>query len=143
MDQLVLEEAEVGAGSADAREVANFIRALDWASEQIDSGQPIAHRLLCGAHERLLKGVRGANKRPGQYKRDQNMIGSADRNVASARFVPPPPDITPNLMAQLERFINEEERRSAFQALIDIAWCITSLKPSTRLRMAMAGWGAC
>jgi len=121
MDQLVLEEAEVGAGSADAREVANFIRALDWASEQIDAGVPIVHRLLCGAHERLLKGVRGASRRPGQYKRDQNMIGSPDGKVATARFVPPPPDITPDLMARLERFINEEERRSAFQAFVDIA----------------------
>ncbi len=121
MDQLVLEEAEVGIGSADAREVANFIQALDWASAQVDAGMPIAHRLLCGAHERLLRGVRGANSRPGQYKRDQNMIGNPDRKVTTARFVPPPPDITPDLMAQLERFINEEERQSAFQGLVDIA----------------------
>jgi Fic family protein len=117
----VLEEARVGTGGADAREVANFIRALNWAAEQIDAGMPIAHRLLCGAHERLLKDVRGANKRPGEYKRDQNMIGGAGRDVATARFVPPPPEITPDLMAQLERFINEAERQSAFQALIDIA----------------------
>ena len=121
IDQLVLEEAEVGGGSADAREVANFIRALNWASGQLDKGMPIAHRLLCGTHEILLKDVRGANKRPGEYKREQNIIGGVNRDVASARFVPPPPELTPALMAQLERFINDRERDSPFQALVDIA----------------------
>ncbi len=122
LNELVMEEAEVATGSADTREVANFIRALHHAAARVEEGWPIAHRLLCETHAILLKGVRrerGGLCVPGQYKHDQNAIGGTD--IANARFVPPPPDLTPRLMADLERFINDRPPPEPMQALIDIA----------------------
>ncbi len=121
LDELVLEEAGAGGGSADAREVLNFIRALSCVKQRIDEGLPIAGRMLREAHEVMLQNVgigRGANRLPGQYKVDQNMIGGHE--IANARYVPPPPDHTPGLMADLERFINEKDHDGVF-ALVDIA----------------------
>ncbi len=121
LEELVLEEANPGSGVADTREVANFRRALHHAAEQLDAGQPIAHRLLCALHGLLLRGVerhRGAHRLAGAYKRDQNYIGGVGHQ---ARFIPPPPETTPDLMAALERFINAPRQRSATQAIIDIA----------------------
>ena len=121
LDQLVLEEARVGGGSADTREVANFIRALHRAEERLAQGMPITGRMLREAHGIMLSDVergRGRNRLPGRYKVDQNMIGG--HGIEEARYVPPPPDITPALMADLERFINAGEREAPF-ALVDLA----------------------
>ena len=120
-EELVLAEADPAGSAADTREVANFTRALRHAEQRLREGQPIAHRLLCETHAILLEGVerhRGAHRLPGQYKRDQNFIGGSG---IDARFVPPPPDLAPALMADLERFINETPPSDPAEALINIA----------------------
>lgn len=51
----------------DLEEVCNYIRALDYAWDQITStdGLPLSLRLIKEAHKRLLKGTRGKHKSPG------------------------------------------------------------------------------
>lgn len=120
-DELALAEAGIEKDlRTDAIEVANYTRALRWAEDQMAT-IPISGRLLKGAHSRLLKGVgrgRGQDKRPGDYKRDQNMIGGI--RIDNARFVPPPPKKAEDAMADLESFINRENRTQT-QALLDLA----------------------
>ena len=118
-DAVVLAERGIERADDDAtREVRNYIRALKNATEALKS-LPICHRILTDAHRTLLSGVghhRGAQKRPGEYKPDQNWIGG--RTIETARFVPPPPEDALRCMDDLERFLNREERR---YPLIDIA----------------------
>jgi len=64
--------------------------------------------LLCDAHRLLMDGVRGAGKQPGEVRRSQNWIGGS--RPGRAMFVPPPPDLVPALLADLERFIHEGEQ---------------------------------
>jgi len=93
----------------DTREVHNYISALMQAVHLMDT-LPICHRLIKETHQQLLGGLpqgRGGNKRPGEYKKDQNWIGGA--TVAEARFVPPPPAEAQSAMDQLEAFINRPE----------------------------------
>lgn len=74
------------------------------------------------AHEILLSGLsnsRGAQKRPGEYKSEQNWIGGG-RDIENARFVPPPPLETQKCMDELEAYINEEGKSRAMH-LIDLA----------------------
>ena len=48
-------------------------------------------RLIREIHSELLRGVRGAQKQPGQFRRQQNFIASAGaRSIDEATFVPPP-----------------------------------------------------
>ena len=120
-DELVL--AEVGVGKAlksEAFEVANYTRALSWALDELPT-LPLSGRLLRGIHERLLRGVgreRGQDKRPGEYKRDQNMIGGFD--LERARFIPPPPREAEDAMAALERYLNRDDKTGS-SPLIDMA----------------------
>lgn len=103
----------------ETREVVNYIFALEGAVEQLKE-LPITHRMLRDAHRTLLGGVgrmRGEDKLPGEFKRNQNMIGG--RTLETARFIPAPPDQTPNCISQLESFINAE--RDPKLALIDMA----------------------
>ena len=93
----------------DVRDVCNYVDALTFARKEISSakGLPLSTRLLCEAHKRLMRGVRGADKRPGEVRRSQNWIGGT--RPGNARFVPPPPEVVPELMAQLEKWLHSND----------------------------------
>ena len=120
-NELVLAEADVEKSpSVDAIEVRNYIRALSWAQKELGR-LPISGRLIKGAHGLLLQNVGrgpGQDKRPGEYKRDQNMIGGL--TLDTARFIPPPPKEAEAAMSDLERFIHRADK-SASSPLIDMA----------------------
>lgn len=120
-DDLVMTEAGMDKSpTAEATEVNNYIRALAWAIGQLET-LPISVRLMKGAHRILLDDVdrvRGRDKQPGEFARDQNMIGGA--SIETARFIPPPPKETIECMSALEQYINREGKPAA-SALIDIA----------------------
>lgn len=118
-DALILAERGIEKPNDDAtREVRNYIRALNDAVAALEK-LPICHRVLTDAHRTLLSGLshgRGAQKRPGEYKPDQNWIGG--RSIDVARYVPPPPAETLACMDALEQHLNQDDR---FDALIDLA----------------------
>lgn len=120
-DDLVMAEAgRDKTPSAEAVEAGNYIRALSWAVGQLPT-LPISVRLMNAVHGILLEGggqARGRDKQPGEFARDQNMIGGA--NIETARFIPPPPRETVECMSALEKYINREDKAAAL-ALIDIA----------------------
>jgi Fic family protein len=102
------EEAGFKVGNTDdVEEVTNYLRAFRWTHDQLrdPKGLPISVRLLCEAHRRLLDGVRGAGKQPGELRRSQNWVGGT--RPGNAVFVPPPPEQVPTLLADLERFIHD------------------------------------
>ncbi len=92
----------------DVEEVTNYLNAFRWTREQLHDprGLPISVRLLCEAHRRLLDGVRGAGKQPGELRRSQNWIGGT--RPGNAVFVPPPQEHVSALLANVERFIHKE-----------------------------------
>jgi Fic family protein len=100
-------EADAGGVTSDVDEVCNYLDALQYARGQLGraNGLPISTRLLCGAHKRLLKGARGAAKRPGALRKSQNWLGGT--RPGNAVFVPPPPARVPELLSDLERYIHE------------------------------------
>ena len=95
--------------SADVEEISNYIDALNYARGQLASpkGLPLSMRLLNETHKRLMKGVRGANKAPGQVRRTQNWIGGT--RPGNAAFVPPPPETVPELLTALETYIHGDD----------------------------------
>ena len=112
-DALALADADDDAPvSEETREVRNYIRAFDYAETALRD-LPLSNRLIKGTHAMLLSGIqgsRGGNKRPGEFKDTQNFIGGRSRSIKDARFVPPPPRETEDAMADLERFLNREDR---------------------------------
>lgn len=106
----------------DAREAYNYKAALSLTMEQCKT-LPISGRVLKHAHRILLSGLspgRGAGKHPGEYKKQQNAIGTTGDSIFTARYVPPPPKETEDCMARLEGFINREDRTSG-EELVDLA----------------------
>jgi Fic family protein len=101
---------EIGAAggqpNADVEEVLAYVDAMEWAVTAA-ARLPISNRVLLEIHRRLLTGVRGAERRPGEFRRTQNWIGSPGSTLDGASFVPPPPDVLGELLADWERFANE------------------------------------
>ena len=90
----------------DVREVCNYLDALKYARGQLTSakGLPLSMRLLHQVHRRLMRGVRGADKQPGEVRRSQNWIGGT--RPGNAVFVPPPPEQVPALLGDLEKYLH-------------------------------------
>ncbi|MEJ5944033.1 Fic/DOC family N-terminal domain-containing protein [Pseudokineococcus basanitobsidens] len=101
----------------DVAEVERYIAATRQGMRLVE-GLPLGRRLVCALHETLLDRVRGAEKRPGEFRRTPVWIGSATDSPDTASFVPPLPTLVPDLFADWERFVNEPTRRPLITAAL-------------------------
>jgi Fic family protein len=92
-------------GVSDVREVANYVRALDYGLKRLETF-PISLRLIRELHERLMEGVRGDRVTPGEFRRSQNWIGRPGCTLEEAIFVPPPVEEMTNALSDLEAFLH-------------------------------------
>ncbi len=108
VDLLAYEAEERPAASADIEEVTNYLDALSHARGRLAArhGLPLSVRLLNEAHQRLMRGVRGSNKQPGEVRRSQNWIGGS--RPGNAAYVPPPPGKLPQLLGAFEKYIHAD-----------------------------------
>lgn len=106
-DLLLYESDQVpGAPIEDAREVSDYIAALDHGLKRIRGGFPMSLRLVREIHGVLLRSGRGSDGSPGEFRRSQVWIGGS--RPGNARFVPPPADSVIECMGALEKFLHGE-----------------------------------
>ncbi|MBS0210409.1 MAG: Fic family protein [Planctomycetes bacterium] len=88
----------------DVEEICNYVKAITWARKEIgrSGGLPLSTRLLCEVHRRLMQGVRGEDKHPGEIRTSQNWIGGS--RPGNAAYVPPPPEEVPDALSALDRW---------------------------------------
>lgn len=82
----------------DIQEILNYRSALGHAEQELKT-RPFNLNLLLELHAILLDSVRGRDKNRGQFRKDQNWIGSPGSPIAEADFVPPEPMAVPNHVA--------------------------------------------
>jgi len=101
--------ADKGEAADDVEEVSNYLTAVTYARQQLRSekGLPLSTRLLNETHKRLMKGVRGSTKQPGELRRSQNWIGGT--RPGNAAYVPPPPHELGRLLSDLKKYIHRED----------------------------------
>jgi Fic family protein len=87
------------AKTEDIQEIVNYRKALTLARETLEA-RPLTLSLLLQLHKVLMDSVRGQNKSPGEFRRDQNWIGPQGCSQHEATFVPPSPlQLTDHLQA--------------------------------------------
>jgi Fic family protein len=90
----------------DWQEVHNYSRALQRGCAMIDEdGLPFLLRVIKEMHRVLLLGPRAQRARAGEFRQQQVQIGS------HGRYIPPPHLEVPDLMANLEKYINTPDQR--------------------------------
>jgi Fic family protein len=110
MEQLLLFEAGQlfpPEEADDAREVQNYVTAMEHGLRRLHEGFPVSVRLFREMHGLLLSDVRGQHRRPGELRESQVWIGGT--TLDSAVFVPPPAEEMGVALTDLERFLHEHE----------------------------------
>ncbi len=108
LDQLILFEVEPSREmqNPDVAEVANYVLAMEYGLRRLEE-LPVSLRLIRELHEKLLTGVRGQDRRPGEFRQTQNAIGQQGRPVEEARYIPPPVAQMTQALSDLELFIQQ------------------------------------
>ena len=89
----------------DVDEIQNYIEAINYGLKRLNT-LPLSLHLIKEIHEKLLKGVRGENKTPGEFRRSQNWIGGS--SIQNALFIPPPVNEMIQSLHNLEKFIYDK-----------------------------------
>jgi Fic family protein len=101
-------EAQAGQPVDDIREVSNYVDAMMYGLERLET-LPMSLRLIREMHARLLHSGRGGTKDPGEFRRSQNWIGGT--RPGNALFVPPPVTEMAGCLDAFERFMHDDQSR--------------------------------
>lgn len=91
--------------TSDVREVANYVKAVEHGLARLTT-LPMSKRLIREMHGILMRGVRGQERTPGEFRRTQNWIGPPGCTLSDASFVPPPPEEMHACLDEFERFLH-------------------------------------
>lgn len=108
LSELLLFEnsAAPGVPVDDVEEVSNYVAAMQHGLRRMRNGFPLSLRLIREMHAILLRGGRGSNKTPGEFRRSQNWIGGTRPD--NALFVPPPPNRLMECLDPFEKFLHDK-----------------------------------
>jgi len=101
----------------DILEIVNYRTALTLASETLGR-QPLTLSLLQHLHGILMNSVRGKDKTPGEFRKDQNWLGHHGCSIEEATFVPPNPLQLLDHLQAWEAYVHSEEIDTLIQAAI-------------------------
>lgn len=111
MDEILKYEAESGENKnqlvrSEVVETILYQRALTNAQKAMSDGYPLSEHIVKTIHQQLLSFGRGAQKAPGQYKREQNFLIDKKKSI---RFIPISPEKLSEGMEQLFTYINTSD----------------------------------
>lgn len=113
MDEILKYEAEASNGEDTLQNVRSEVietilyqRALKMAQNAIEDGYELTPSLLKAIHQKLLYFGRGAQKTPGEFKKEQNYI--ADRLKRNILFIPVSPERLQDGIEALFNYINND-----------------------------------
>jgi Fic family protein len=101
----------------DIQEIINYRRALHLATESV-TDRPISLGLIRELHKVLMDSVRGQDKEPGEFRKDQNWIGAPGCPIEQATFIPPGPLQLMDHMHNWESYLSKKDADPIMQTAI-------------------------
>jgi Fic family protein len=101
----------------DIQEIINYRKAMGQAVESLES-RPLCLNMMKELHKTLMRGVRGRDKAPGEFRRSQNHIGQAGCRIEDASFVPPSPERVEPAMHNWEIYLHYVEKDRLIQMAV-------------------------
>jgi len=92
----------------DIQEISNYRQALFSARAYL-MDYPIRLGFVRELHRILMNSVRGQDKTPGEFRKDQNWIGKHGCTIEQATFVPPNPLQLPDYLQAWERYLDSDD----------------------------------
>lgn len=120
VDEVLEQEAGLlkeGEKYKDIQEISNYRLALHRAREYLRD-YPIRLSFVRELHRILMDSVRGQDKTPGEFRKDQNWIGKAGCAIEEASFVPPSPLQLTGHMQDWEHYVDGDDVDFLLQASV-------------------------
>lgn len=111
VDEVLEQEAGLikeGEKYKDIQEISNYRQALYSAREYLQD-YSIRLSFVRELHRILLSSVRGQDKTPGEFRKDQNWIGRYGCTMEQASFVPPNPLQLPDFLQAWEQYLDSND----------------------------------
>jgi Fic family protein len=110
LEDLLNIELEPRSGSVgDVGEIVNYVSAMNYGLERLPEF-PLSLRLIREIHGELLRSGRGASRRAGDFRDQQNWLGAGRVPIERATYVPPPvPEMRVSL-DEFERFLHDDHQ---------------------------------
>jgi Fic family protein len=108
-------------GSKANKSAISMVAATTALHQMIDAVGTTGQITLDGilrAHYSLMADDEVEGRYAGSIRSEQNWIGGNDRSPANAFYIPPPPELVPELMADLMIFLNRDDIPTLLQAAI-------------------------
>jgi Fic family protein len=93
-----------------------YRRSLNSAQIALSKGYPLSLSMIKNLHQQLLYFGRGANKDPGEFKKEQNYL--ADKNKKKILFIPISPEKLIDGLEILFKYINESNDPQLIKAAL-------------------------
>lgn len=108
LSELLLFEHGIGPAALvdDLKETSHYVAAIQHGLDRLKEGFPVSLRLLREIHGVLLRGGRGSERTPGEFRHSQNWIGGT--RPGNALFVPPPPDVMLECLDSFEKYLYDD-----------------------------------
>jgi Fic family protein len=108
-DLLNVELAPRTGATSDVGEIVHYVNAMNYGLQRLPEF-PLSLRLIREIHGELLRSGRGAERRAGDFRDQQNWLGAGRVPIERATYVPPPvPDMLTALDA-FERYLHDEQQ---------------------------------
>lgn len=104
-DYFLTEAKGIEEEDTEATEIGNYLKSMNYALDKIQT-EPINKELIRNMHKILMKGVRGNELLPGNFRPVQNWIGPKNTKIKDATFVPPPQEDVEKLIDELIEYLN-------------------------------------
>lgn len=111
VDEVLEQEAGLlkeGEKFQDIQEISNYRKVL-YAAREYLKDYPIRLGFVRELHRILMDSVRGQDKTPGEFRKDQNWIGKHGCTIEQAAFVPPNPIQLPDYLQTWERYLDSDD----------------------------------